>query len=216
MRATLRRAGVDPAPRRSGPSWRQFLTAQARGIICCDFLTVETVLLRRPYVLIFVEVAHRRVHLAGVSAHPTAEWVTQQARNLLLHLGERVQTLRFLIRDRDALFATTFATTFDAVFDAEGLQIVKTPPQAPRANAICERMVGALRRELLDRILIVNQAHLRRVLEEYLIHYNGHRPHRALGQRPPNPAASIPPPATGPIQRRQILAGLISEYHRTG
>jgi transposase InsO family protein len=156
-----------------------------------------------------VEVADRRVHLAG-SAHPTAEWVTQQARNLMLDLGERVQTLRFLIRDRDALFATTF----DAVFDAEGLQIVKTPPQAPRANAICERMVGTLRRDLLDRILIVNQAHLRRVLEEYLIHYNGHRPHRALGQRPPNAAASIPPPATGPIQRRQILAGLISEYHR--
>ena len=106
-----------------------------------------------------------------------------------------------------------FATTFDAVFTAEDLQIIKTPPQAPRANAICERMLGTLRRELLDRILLVNQAHLRRVLEEYLIHYNGHRPHRVLGQRPPNPTASIPPPATGPIQRRRILAGLISEYH---
>jgi len=165
----LHRAGIDPAPRRDGPNWRQFLAAQARGIICCDFFTVETVLLRRLYVLIFVEVADRRVHLAGVTGHPTGEWVTQQARNILLDLGDRVQTLRFLIRDRDALFTTTF----DAVFTAESVQITQTPPQAPRANAICERMVGTLRRELLDRILIVNQAHLSRVLEEYLIHYNG-------------------------------------------
>ncbi len=206
----LHRAGVDPAPRRQGPSWRQFLTAQARGIICCDFFTVETVLLRRLYVLIFVEVADRRVHMARVTAHPTGDWVTQQARNILLDVGDRVGTLRFLIRDRDALFAAAF----DAVFTAEGVQIIKTPPQAPRANAICERMVGTLRRELLDRMLIVNQAHLRRVLDDYLIHYNGHRPHRALGQRPPHPIRPTTPTATGPIQRRPILNGLINEYHR--
>ena len=207
--AILHRAGVDPAPRRDGPSWRQFLTAQARGIICCDFLAVETVLLRRLYVLIFVEVADRRVQLAGVTAHPTSDWVTQQARNILLDLGERVGTLRFLIRDRDALFTAAF----DAVFTAETMQIIRTPPQAPRANAICERMVGTLRRELLDRILIVNQVHLRRVLDEYLIHYNGHR-HRSLGQRPPHPTRSSTPPATGSVQRRGILNGLINEYHR--
>ena len=169
--AILHDAGVDPAPRRDGPSWRQFLTAQAHGIISCDFFTVETVLLRRLYVLIFVEIADRRVHLAGVTAHPTGEWVTQQARNLLLDLGERVERLRFLIRDRDA----KFVGSFDAVFTAESIQIITTPPRAPRANAACERMVGTLRRELLDRILIINQAHLRRVLDEYLIHYNGHR-----------------------------------------
>ncbi len=153
---------MDPARRRDGPSWRQFLTAQARGIICCDFFTVETVLLRRLYVLIFMEVADRRVHLAGVTAHTTGDWVTQQARNLLLELGERAATLRHIIRDRDA----KFGVSFDAVFTAVNVQIIKRPPQAPRANAICERMVGTLRRELLDRILIVNKAHLRRVLDK--------------------------------------------------
>src|SRR5829696_5162747 len=155
--AILRRAGVDPAPRRDRPGWRQFLTAQARGIIACDFFTVETVLLRRLYVLIFIELADRRVHLAGVTTHPTGEWVTQQARNLLLDLDERVAGLRYLIRDRDA----KFGASFDAVFTAANIQIITTPPQAPRANAVCERMVGTLRRKLLDRILIVNQAQLR-------------------------------------------------------
>jgi transposase InsO family protein len=206
----LHDAGVDPAPRRDGPSWRQFLTAQARGIVCCDFFTVETVRLRRLYVLIFVELADRRVYLAGVTAHPTGEWVTQQARNLLLDMEERVATLRYLIRDRDA----KFAVSFDAVFTAVNIQIVKTPPQAPRANAICERTVGTLRRELLDRILVINHAHLRRVLDEYLIHYNGHRPHRSLGQRPPNHLVSAAPPAEGPVRRRRILGGLVNEYHR--
>ena len=137
-------------------------------------------------------------------------WVSQQARNLLLDLGERVDTLQYLIRDRDALFAAAF----DAVFSSKSIHIIRTPPRAPRANAICERMVGTLRRELLDRILIVSQAHLRRVLNEYLIHYNGHRPHRTLGQRPPNPTTPTTPPATGPVQRRPILNGLINEYHR--
>jgi transposase len=125
-------------------------------------------------------------------------------------LGERVQTLRFLIRDRDALFTTTF----DTVFTAETIRMLKSPPQAPRANAICERMVGTLRRELLDRILIVNEPHVRRVLDAYLIHYNGHRPHRTLGQRPPTATLPAMPPATGPILRRRILNGLINEYHQ--
>src|SRR5829696_6678379 len=155
--AILHRAGLHPAPRPNGPTWRQFLTAQAHGIISCDFFTVETVLLRRLYVLIFIELADRRVHLAGVTAHPTGEWVTQQARNLLLDLDERVAGLRYLIRDRDA----KFVAGFDAVFAAANIQIITTPPQAPRANAVCERMVGTLRRKLLDRILIVNQAQLR-------------------------------------------------------
>jgi putative transposase len=205
----LRRAGVDPAPRRDGPSWRQFLTAQAHGIIACDFLTVETVLLRRLYVLIVIELADRKVHLAGVTAHPTGEWVTQQARNLLIDLQGRAAGLRYLIRDRDA----KFTSAFDAVFAAANIQIITTPPRAPRANAVCERMVGTLRRELLDRILIVNQAQLHRMLTQYLIHYNGHRPHRSLGQRPPNHRGSVPPPGEASIRRIQILGGLVNEYH---
>jgi putative transposase len=192
---------------RDNPSWGH---RQARGIIACDFFTVETVLLRRLYVLIFIELADRRVHLAGVTAHPTGEWVTQQARNLLLDLGQRVATLRHVVRDRDA----KFAVSFDAVFTAVHIQVIKTPPHAPGANAVCERMIGTLRRELLDRILIVNHAHLRHVLDEYLIHYNGHRPHRTLGQQPPNPR-SVPPSPEGRVRRSPILSGLINEYHRT-
>jgi putative transposase len=206
----LHRAGVDPAPRRNGPSWRQFLTAQARGIICCDFFTVEMVLLRRLYVLIFMQVADRSVHLAGVTAQPTGEWVTQQARTLLGELDERVAGLRYLIRDRDA----KFTVSFDVVFAAVDIQIIKTPPHAPSANAICARMVGTLRRELLDRILIVNHAHLRRALDDYLIHDNRHRPHRTLGQRPPQHRASVAPPIEGPVRRRRILGGLVNEYRR--
>jgi putative transposase len=205
----LHRAGVDPAPQRDGPSWRQFLTAQAHGIMACDFLAVETVLLRRLYVLIFIELADRRVHLAGVTAHPTGQWVTQQARNLLLDIDERAASLRYLLRDRDA----TFAAAFDAVFAAANIQIITTPPHAPRANAVCERMVGTLRRELLDRILIVSQAQLHRLLTEYLIHYNDHRPHRSLGQRPPNHRGPVPPPREGSIRPTQILGGLVNEYH---
>jgi transposase InsO family protein len=205
----LHRAGVDPAPQRHGPSWRQFLTAQAHGIIACDFLTVETVLLRRLYVLIFIELADRSVHLAGVTAHPTGEWVTQQARNLLHDLDERVAGVRYLIRDRD----TKFTSAFDAVFATANIQIIATPPHAPRANAICERMVGTLRRELLDRILIVNQVQLRRLLHEYLVHYNGHRPHRTLRQRPPSHRGPVPPLIEGSVRRIPILGGLVNEYH---
>ena len=182
------RAGVDPAPRRHGPSWRQFLTAQAHGIIACDVLTVETVLLRRLYVLIFIELADRRVHLAGVTAHPSGDWVTQQARNLLLDLDERAASLRYLIRDRDA----KFTSAFDAVFAAGNIQIIKTPPQAPRANAVCERMVGTLRRELLDRILIINQAQLRRMLHE--AHSVTTKLLRLSAESGSSPVAAVMPP----------------------
>jgi len=208
----LTAAGIDPAPRRSGPTWKQFLTAQAHGIISCDFLTIDTVLLRRVYVLIFVEHDTRRLHVGGVTAHPTGAWVTQQARNLAMDLGTRMDTLRFLLRDRD----TKFVVGFDAVFHACGIGTVKTPPQAPRANAICERLVGTLRRELLDQILIVNERHLRRVLAEYAAHYNRHRPHWTLGQQPPT--AAQPPVtdlATHRVRRAPILGGLINEYHQT-
>src|SRR5437762_2382812 len=127
----LRRAGVDPAPRRSGPTWKQFLTAQAHTILACDFFTVDTVFLKRIYVLFFLEAATRRVHVVGVTAHPTGAWVAQQARNLLMGLDHRADGLRFLLRDRDA----KFITAFDSVFTAVGMKVIKTPPQAPRANA---------------------------------------------------------------------------------
>ncbi|MFL6051450.1 MAG: integrase core domain-containing protein [Actinoallomurus sp.] len=171
----LHAAGIDPAPRRAGPTWRQFLSVQAHAIIACDFLMVETVLLKRLYVLVFIEHGTRRLHLAGVTAHPTGAWAVQQARNLAMDLGERVETLRFLIRDRDPLFTAAFGE----VFKAEGLRITTTLPKTPRMNAVCERVIGTFRRELLDRILILGERHLTLVLREYLIHYNRHRPHQS-------------------------------------
>src|SRR5215467_10244513 len=159
----LHAAGIDPAPRRSGPSWQQFLHAQAAGIVAADFLHVDTVLLRRLYVLVFIEHGTRRMHLGGVTANPTGEWTVQQARNLALDLGERFGDFRFLIRDR----GSNFTASFDAVFQAAGTRILRTAIQAPRMNAICERLVGILRRELLDRMLILSQRHLCSVLTEY-------------------------------------------------
>jgi putative transposase len=145
----LHAAGIDPAPRRAGPTWRQFLTAQAHAIIARDFLVVETVLLQRLYVLVFIEHGTRRLHVAGVTARPTGAWAAQKARNLAMDLGDRLGTLRFLIHDRDPVFTTAFGE----VFRSEGLRIITTLPKTPRMNAICERVNGTLRRELLDRIL---------------------------------------------------------------
>jgi hypothetical protein len=206
----LHDAGIDPAPRRAGPTWKQFLTAQARGIIAVDFVHVDTVLLRRLYALIVIEHGTRRVHLAGITASPDGAWTTQAARNLLMDLGQRAATVKFLIRDR----AGQFAGSFDAVLTAEGIRIVASPP---RANAICERVIGTLRRELLDRLLIIDEQHLRRVLTEYLRHYNTTRPHRSLGQLTPAQADTCPPEpvnlAEHRIHRKQILGGLTHEYY---
>ena len=173
-------AGIDPAPRRSGPTWRQFLHAQAAGILAVDFLHVDTVLLRRLYVLVFIEHGSRRMHLGGVTANPTGEWTVQQARNLALTLGERFENIRFLICDR----GSNFTASFNAVFQAAGARIVRSAVQAPRMNAICERLVGTLRRELLDRLLILGESHLRAMLAEYQVQLQhgpaapGHRPAR--------------------------------------
>src|ERR1022692_4918574 len=166
--AILRRHGIDPAPRRSGPTWSEFLRAQAATMLACDFFTVDTVLLRRLYVLFFVEIDTRRVYVTGVTASPVGEWVTQQARNLTFLLAERSRAVEFLIRDRD----TKFTASFDEVFRSEGVRIIKTPIRAPRANAFAERFVGTVRRECLDRILIFGRRHLEQVLVEYLAHYN--------------------------------------------
>jgi transposase InsO family protein len=208
----LNTAGINPAPRRSGPTWKQFLTAQAKGILAVDFVHVDTVFLKRLYALIVVEHGSRRVHVAGVTANPTGAWTVQAARNLLMELGDHTDTVKFVIRDRDS----RFTTAFDAVFAAADIRILASPPQAPQANAICERMIGTLRRELLDRILIVKQRHLRRILTVYLRHFNTARPHRTLAHLSPAQAETRPPEpidlADYKVRRRPVLDGLTSEY----
>jgi putative transposase len=213
IRSTLRRHGLDPAPRRAPGTWRAFLRQQAAGIIACDFFTVDTVWLRRLYVLVFIELDSRRVYLAGVTANPDRAWVTQQARNLLLVLDERGRRLRFLLRDRDA----KFSRSFDDVFRAEGLEVLRTPVQAPKANAYAERWVRTVRAECLDWLLIVGRGHLERVLRVYVKHYNEHRPHRALELEAPDRPfglAVVGEDRQGRVRRRDLLGGLIHEYHR--
>ena len=214
VRRILRRHRIGPAPRRGGPTWTQFLRAQVGGLLACDFFAVETVGLTRLYVLFVVEVERRRVYLAGITAHPTGAWVTQQARNLLMDLDERVHRFRYLIRDRDA----KFTAAFDAVFAAAGVEVVKGPPRAPRANAFAERWVRTVRSDCLDWALIWNERQLSRVLTEYLRHYNTARPHRALDLQPPLPARTLTVvgdiAATPAVERVDVLGGLIHEYRR--
>jgi putative transposase len=206
----LRDEGIDPAPRRAGPSWKEFLRAQAEGIIACDFIAVDTMFLRRFYALLFIEIATRRVHLAGVSSNPDAAWVTQQARNLVARWD--AIPFRFLIRDRDS----KYVSAFDEIFRTEGVSILRTPIKAPKANGFVERFVGTLRRECLDRILILGRGHLESVLHTYFEHYNGHRPHRALDMNPPNPRLlrTDHVDLRRRVWRRDILGGLIHEYER--
>ncbi|MET8354328.1 integrase core domain-containing protein [Micromonospora sp. NPDC005206] len=189
-------------------TWRQFLGAQAQGVLAVDFFTVDTVLLRRLYVLFAVEVGSRWVHVLG-TAHPVEEWVVQQARNLLMDLGERDDRLRFLLRDRD----TKFSAVFDAVFAAAGIDVLTTPARAPRANAYAERWVGTVRRELLDRVLLFGRRHLESVVAEFVDHDNSHRPHRSLAQAPPLGPAQPPVAIAGRrVLRRDRLGGMVGEY----
>jgi transposase InsO family protein len=176
---------------------------------------VDTVLLKRMYVLVFIEHGTRRMHLGGVTAHPTGDWAVQQARNLALTLGERFEDIRFLVRDR----GSNFTASFDAVFQAAGTRIVLTAVQAPRMNAICERLVGTLRRELLDHMLILGERHLRSVLAEYEVHYNMARPHQGIAQRVPDGEhddgyRTVADLDRRPIHRKPVLGGLINEYSR--
>lgn len=173
-------------------------------MLACDFFTVDTVLLRRPYVQFFIEIDTRRVNLAGDTANPVGEWATQQARNLSLELSDRPRAVKFLIRDRDS----TFAAGFDEVFRTQGIRIIKTAVRSPRANAIAGRLVGTVGRECLDRLLIFGRRHLEQVLAEYVAHCNEQRPHRALAQQAPRSLGIVPPievPDPNLLRRAEIL-----------
>jgi putative transposase len=209
----LRQAGVSPAGARAQLSWRDFLRAHADSIIACDFFTVETLWLGRLYVLFFLELGSRRVHLAGCTSNPDGRWTTQQARQLAWSLSERATPARFLIHDRDS----NFSRAFDDVFQGESVEIIRTPFRAPQANAFAERWVGTVRRDCLDWLLIGSRRQLERVLRAYVDHYNTHRPHRSLGLKPPTPGPGLrlvgsDPP--GRLYRSDRLGGLIHEYAR--
>ncbi|MBA2443754.1 MAG: transposase, partial [Nocardioidaceae bacterium] len=210
IRTVLRAARAGPAPRQTGPSWTEFLRAQASGIIACDFFTVETAWLRTLYVLVFIELGTRRIRLSPSTVHPDSAWVTQQARNLALDLDDRSTAIRFLIRDRD----TKFSRPFDAVIRSEGARVILTPIRAPNANAYAERVIATIRAECLDWTLILGRGHLDRTLRTYADHYNRRRPHRALALTTPLAEAWDPIPVSPrDVRRRDVLGGLIHEYH---
>jgi transposase InsO family protein len=210
IRRVLRQLRIPPAPARdTATTWRQFLRAQASTILACDFFHVDcAVTLQRIYVLFVLEVPSRSVHLLGMTTNPDGRWATQQIRNLVMDLGDRVTEFRFLVRDR----AGQFAASFDAVLADVGIQVDRIPPRCPRANCFAERFVGTVRAELTDRMLIFGERHLRVVLGEYVRHYNGRRPHRARNLRPPQPTQPIADLSHERIKRQPVLGGLINEY----
>jgi putative transposase len=207
VRKVLLAAGLQPAPERMRSSWRGFRRAQSASVLACDFLTVETAFLRRIYVLFFISLATRRIEYVACNSHPDGRWMTQQARNLVMQLGDE-QPFRFLVHDRDA----KFGHAFNEVFRSEGINVIRTPVQAPNANAHAERWVRTVRADCLDRILILGRRHLEQVLRVYRQHYNEHRPHRALRLLPPNGRDPTPLDASHRIRRRDLLGGLIHEY----
>jgi putative transposase len=212
IRRVLQRLRIPPAPIRcSDATWRQFLRAQASTMLACDFFHVDcAVTLKRIYVLFVLEVGSRSVHLLGATTNPDGQWTTQQVRNLVMDLGDRITEFRFFVRDR----AGQFTASFDAVLTDVGIRTARIPPRCPRANCFAERFVRTVRTELTDHVLIFSQRHLRAVLTEYVRHYNGRRPHRACELRPPRPTYPVVDLSNGRIKRRPILGGLINEYER--
>jgi putative transposase len=212
IRRVLRALKIPPTPKRqTDTTWRQFLRTQATTMLATDFFHVDcTVTLQRLYCLFVIEVQSRYVHILGVTAHPDGPWTTQQARNLLMDLGDRTADFRFLVRDR----AGQFTDSFDTVLAAAGIQAVKIPPRSPRANAFAERFVLTARTEVTDRMLIFSERHLRSVLADCEAQYNGRRPHRSRQLRPPRPDHPAGDLSQGPIKRRPVLGGLINEYER--
>jgi len=208
VRRVLRRHGLGPAPRRSGPSWSDFIRVQAKTILATDFFHVDTVFGQRFYGLFVIELDTRVVRLLGVTTHPNGLWMAQMTRNLVFNLHDAPRKVRFFVRDRDA----KFTAVFDEVLRSEGITTIRTPVRAPRANAYAERWIESLRAECLDHMLIVSHRQLERVLTSYIDHYNRARPHRSLRLEVPEPA--ITPPLAGRIKRHDILCGLIHEYRR--
>ena len=203
----LKAAGIDPAPERSEVTWSQFLHSQAA--VACDFFTVDTALLRRYYVLFFIHLPTREVFFAGVTVNPTGAWTTQAARNLFLQHDRQLAGSRTLVRDR----GSQFVDAFDEIFRTQGFKILKSPVRTPVANAFAERWIGSIRRELLDRTIVWNQRQLERVVVDYIEHYNTHRPHRSLKQRPPLPPSTAEPdPPRLRIVNSTRCDGLINEY----
>jgi putative transposase len=207
VRRLLASAGLEPAPRRHALSWPAFLRRQAATLLACDFFTVETVTLRRLYVLFFIELGSRRVHFGGCTSNPSGAWVVQQARNL--SFTNVLSGIRFLVHDRDS----KFTAAFDEVFRSEGIRVIETPVQAPQANAYAERFVRTVRNECLDWLLILGQRHLEHVLRIYVQHYNRERPHRGLALTQPEPTGIKLSPG-GDVHRRDRLGGLLHEYYR--
>ena len=205
----LKSAGIDPAPRRTGPAWSLFLRSQAEAILACDFFTADLLDGTRAYVLAVIEHASRRIRILGVTLHPTGEWTAQQARNLIMDLGEQAHRVKFMIRDR----GSNYTAVFDAVLADAGIRTVLCNVQTPRMNAIAERWIGGCRRELLDRTLVWNQAHLRRILREYETHHNQHRPHRPVDSAAPlNPLPERVDLEQYRVRRHARVSGMINEY----
>jgi transposase InsO family protein len=205
----LRRHGIPPVPEReTSPSWRHLMTHYKDQLLACDFFTVETLFLQTLYVLVFVEIGSLRVHFAGCTAHPDNAWVTQQARQVLWAVEDREHDIRFLIRDNDK----KFSQAFDTVFRSEGIDVIPTPPRAPNANAFSERWIRSVREECLDKVLIINQAHLRRVMQDYTQFFNTARPHQGIDQQIPMP--TLERRTQGVVCCRHVLGGILHDYYR--